>query len=250
MPERFVSDAEAICLNDSLAVRGAASATLPTMRRALLIVGKAPVPGRTKTRLVPPLSAEEAAELYRGFLLDSVSLGLDLGWERVSVVHPAGSGQVLVDLLPPGVTLVEQSGHGLGDALSSAFDRHLAEGFRRVVLIGSDNPTLPLEPIRQACAALDDHDLSIGPTVDGGYYLIGMRAAHLGVFSKIDWSTPRVYAQTLAQAQLLGLRAHTVREWYDVDDPPDLERLRVDLLSLPPGIAPNTRAALDRLSRT
>src|SRR5438552_13039814 len=96
--------------NDSQAIRSAASATLPTMRRALLIVGKAPVPGRTKTRLVPPLSAEEAAELYRGFLLDSVSLGLDLGWERVSVVHPAGSGPALADLLPAEVALVEQSG--------------------------------------------------------------------------------------------------------------------------------------------
>src|SRR5438045_1096854 len=114
------------------------------MRRALLIVGKAPLPGRTKTRLVPPLSPESAAELYRGFLLDCVSLGLDLRWERVSVVHPAGAHQVLADLLPPRVTLVEQSGHGLGDALSSAFDRILVEGFLKVVLLGSASTTLPL----------------------------------------------------------------------------------------------------------
>jgi len=220
------------------------------MRRALLIVGKAPVPGRTKTRLVPPLSPEEAAELYRGFLLDCVSLGLDLGWERVSVIHPAGSGDVLAALLPPRVLLVEQAGHGLGDALSSAFARHLGEGFQRVVLIGSDNPTLPLEPIREACTVLDEDDLSIGPTVDGGYYLIGMRAAHLGVFSQIEWSTSRVYVQTLAQAQVLGLRVRAVQEWYDVDEPPDLARLRGDLVSLPSDVAPNTRAALDRLSLT
>jgi rSAM/selenodomain-associated transferase 1 len=218
------------------------------MRRALLIVGKAPVPGRTKTRLVPPLSSEEAAELYRGFLLDSVSLGLDLGWERVSVVHPAGARQILADVLPSRVTLVEQSGHGLGDALSSAFERHLAAGFDRVVLIGSDNPTLPREPIRAACAALDEHDLSIGPTLDGGYYLIGMRAPHLGVFENVEWSTPRVYAQTVARAMQLGLRVHAVPAWYDVDEPQDLEQLRHDLLSLPPDVAPNTRAALDGLT--
>jgi rSAM/selenodomain-associated transferase 1 len=218
------------------------------MRRALLIVGKAPVPGRTKTRLVPPLSSEEAAELYRGFLLDSVSLGLDLGWERVSVVHPAGARQILADVLPSRVTLVEQSGHGLGDALSSAFERHLAAGFDRVVLIGSDNPTLPREPIREACAALDEHDLSIGPTLDGGYYLIGMRAPHLGVFENVEWSTPRVYGQTVARAAQLRLRVHAVPVWYDVDEPQDLERLRHDLLSLPPDVAPNTRAALDRLT--
>src|ERR1700687_2102729 len=102
------------------------------MRRALLIVGKAPLPGRTKTRLVPPLSPDEAADLYRAFLLDSVSGGLDLGWERVSAVPPAGARQPLADLLPPRVTLVEQAGHGLGAALASAFDRHLAEGFEEV----------------------------------------------------------------------------------------------------------------------
>ncbi len=220
------------------------------MRRALLIVGKAPVAGRTKTRLVPPLSSEEAADLYRGFLLDSVSLGLDLGWERVSVVHPAGSRQLLADVLPPRVTLVEQSGHGLGDALASAFDRHLAEGFSKVVLISSDNPTLPVEPIGDACAALDDCDMSIGPTADGGYYLIGLRAAHLGVFDGIAWSTPRVYAQTLSRALHLGLRVRAVQQWYDVDEPPDLDRLRRDLLSLPRGVAPNTRAMLERLSLT
>jgi len=217
------------------------------MRRALLIVGKAPVPGRTKTRLVPPLSPDEAADLYRGFLLDCVSLGLDLGWERVSVVHPAGSRQVLGELLLPRVTLVEQSGHGLGDALASAFDRHLAEGFSKVVLISSDNPSLPIEPIRDACAALDDHDMSIGPTADGGYYLIGLSAAHLGIFENIDWSTPRVYGQTLARARHLGLRVRAVQQWYDVDEPPDLDRLRRDLRSLPRAVAPNTRAMLERL---
>jgi rSAM/selenodomain-associated transferase 1 len=218
------------------------------VRRALLIVGKAPEPGRTKTRLVPPLSPNEAAELYRGFLLDCVSLGLALGWERVSVVHPAGSSQLLADFLPPAVTLFEQPGQGLGDALSSAFDRHLAEGFAKVVLIGSDNPTLPIEPIQEACAALDDHDLSIGPTTDGGYYLIGLRARHLGVFDAIDWSSPRVYAQTLARALDLGLRVHTVREWYDVDAPLDLARLRADLRAAPESVAPNTRAMLERLA--
>ena len=231
-------------------MRRVASATLPTMRRALLIVGKAPEPGQTKTRLVPPLTPDEATELYRGFLLDCVGLGLDLGWERVSVVHPAGSGQVLAELLPPRVTLVEQSGHGLRDALSSAFDRHFAEGFDRVVLIGSDNPTLPLEPICSACRTLDDHDLSIGPTIDGGWYLIGMRAAQLGVFENIDWSTPRVFAQTLARAHQLGLRVRAVQEWYDVDEPPDLERLQRDLCGLASTVAPHTRAALERLSLT
>src|SRR3982074_1071359 len=200
------------------------------MRRALLIVGKAPEPGRTKTRLIGPLlSPEDVAALSRGFLLDSVGFGLDLGWERVTVVHPTGGGPALTALLPPAVNLLEQRGRGLADALPHAFATHLAEGFDRVVLIGSDNPTLPRGLVEQACAALDGHDLSIGPSADGGYYLIGMRAPHLGVFDAIDWSTPRVYAQTLARAERLGLRVLSVTGWYDVDEPSDLERLHAEL---------------------
>jgi rSAM/selenodomain-associated transferase 1 len=223
-------------------------ATLPGMRRACVIVGKAPEPGQTKTRLVPPLTAEEAAELYRGFLLDAVHLGLSLDWERVSVVHPQGSRQALADLLPPEVCLVEQRGHGLFGALSYAFERHLAEGFREVVLIGSDNPTVPAGPVHEACAALADHDLTIGPSADGGYYLLGMRASHPGVLEHIDWSTARVYAQTLAQARRLSLRVHAVAEWYDVDEPADLERLQRDLSGQRLEVAAHTRAVLTRLT--
>jgi uncharacterized protein len=218
------------------------------MRRALLIVGKPPEPGFAKTRLVPPFSAEDAAALYRGFLLDSVGLGHDLGWERVTVVHPRGGGPALAALLPPWVCLLEQRDEGLSNALSQAFATHLAEGFGRVVLIGSDNPTLPSGFVEQACTALDTHDVSIGPSADGGYYLIGLRKPHLGLFEAIDWSTSRVYRQTLARAEQLGLRVRSVADWYDVDGPADLERLQRDLATSADSVAPNTRAALHRLA--
>jgi uncharacterized protein len=236
------------CPKDSLALCARGGVTLAAMRRALLIVGKAPRPGFTKTRLVPPLSAEDAAALYRGFLLDSVSLGLDLGWEQVTVVHPRGGERALAILLPAQVCLLEQQSQGLADALTHAFATHLAQGFERVVLIGSDNPTLPREVVEQACLALDTHDVSIGPSADGGYYLIAMRAAHLGLFEAIDWSTSRVYAQTLAQADGLDLRVCSLPEWYDVDEPSDLERLQRALVTSPQRVAPNTRAALQQLA--
>jgi uncharacterized protein len=220
------------------------------MRRALIVVGKAPVAGLAKTRLVPPLTALEAAELYRAFLLDAVELGLEVGCGRLSVVHPRGSAETLKNLLPAQVHLLEQRTDGLGHALAFAFDRHFEEGFERVVLIGSDNPTLPAEPVEQAFAALDNHDLSIGPSADGGYYLIGLRRAHLGVFDGIEWSSPRVYAQTLGQARRFGLRAHAVRQWYDVDTPADLERLQLDLGSSGDAVARHTRAAMRRLAET
>jgi uncharacterized protein len=214
------------------------------MRRALIVIAKAPEPGVTKTRLLPVLAPDQAAALYRAFLLDAIDLGLRLGWERTCAVHPRGAGPALKAILPRQVALLEQSAKGLGNALAFAFDQHFREGFERVVLIGSDNPTLPAEPIEQACAALDTHDVSIGPTSDGGYYLIGMRGPHLGLFDAIEWSTSRVTAQTLARAQQLGLRVHAVREWYDVDSPPDLDRLRRELSATPETIAPRTRAVL------
>jgi rSAM/selenodomain-associated transferase 1 len=199
------------------------------MRRALVIVGKAPDAGRAKTRLVPPLSPEQAAGLYRAFLLDAVDLGLALGWERLSVVHPHGSAEALRRFLPAAAELVEQPGRGIADALAHAFAFHFAAGFERVVLIGSDNPTLSRAPLEAAQRALQDSDVVIGPSADGGYYLLGMTAPHLRLFEDIDWSTRRVWAQTTARAAELGLRVSAVQRWYDVDEPADLERLRTEL---------------------
>jgi rSAM/selenodomain-associated transferase 1 len=220
------------------------------MRRAIIVIGKAPAPGAAKTRLVPPLTADEAAALYRGFLLDTVQLAQALGWEHTALVHPRGDGPFL-QALTARTALLEQPRTGIGDALAYAFERHFAVGCDSVVLIGSDNPTLPAAPIRAAQAALrTPEDLSIGPSADGGYYLIGMRRPYLALFDGIDWSTSRVYAQTLGRAGDLGLRVHAVEEWYDVDEPADLERLAAELERLPARVAPNTRAVLDRLRPT
>jgi len=219
------------------------------MRRALIVVGKAPVPGRTKTRLVPPLSNEDAARLSSAFLLDTLAIALSLGWEHTTLVHPRGQATQLRGLVEhEQVHLLEQPRDGLGEALAYAFEHHFAAGCERVTLIGSDNPTLPSEPIQNADAALQaDADVAIGPTVDGGYYLIGMRQPHPGVFERIDWSTSRVYAQTLARADELGLRVQQVAQWYDVDEPGDLARLERELSGGPASLAPNTRAALSTM---
>jgi uncharacterized protein len=215
------------------------------MRRALIVIGKAPIPGISKTRLVPPLSAEEAAAVYRGFLLDSLEMAASLGWERTSLIHPRGHAALLRGLRPSRIRLVEQPGQGLGQALAYAFAHHFEDRFDTVTLIGSDNPTLPPETVRTAEAALEaGSDVVLGPTIDGGYYLIGMRQPHLGLFEGIEWSTPRVYAQTLAQASRRNLRVHSVREWYDVDEPDDLDRLVRELESSPPSVAAHTRIAL------
>ena len=217
-----------------------------------MVVGKAPEPGRTKTRLVPPLTATEAADLYRAFLRDTLAFGLSLGWTQVSLVYPPSpdAANVLAQILPPGVALCPQRGRGLGAALTGAFSDYLAAGFQEVVLIGSDTPDLPADIVAQASRQLATADLTVGPSPDGGYYLIGMRRPHLGVFRDITWSTDRVYRETLARAAALGLRVAPLPEWPDVDRPDDLARLRADLAAAAPGVAPATRAALGIVRHT
>ena len=216
------------------------------MSRALVILGKAPQPGTTKTRLSPPLTLEQAARLYTAFLQDSVAMALSLGWDRTTLIYPShpAAERALRAFLPDEACLLPQPGEGLGAALAAAFQHHLAAGFERVVLIGSDNPTLPAEIVKAADEGLRDHDLVIGPAADGGYYLIAMTRPHFGIFDRITWSTDLVYRETLERARDLGLSVLSLPEWYDVDTVAELERLRDDLLVLPPAVAPATRALL------
>jgi len=217
-------------------------------QRALVIVGKAPRPGRSKTRLVPPLSPSDAAALAAAFLYDTAELGIGLGWERVTVVHPDVDDEAdrLGDLLPRGIRCQAQAGNGLGDALRGAFAAHFADGFVKVVLIDSDSPTLPRRLLDEACAALERHEVVLGPSADGGYYLLGLRKHQPALFDGIAWSTPRVLEQTVQRAA--GLSLKLLDEWYDVDEPADLFRLQADLLHQPAAVASRTRAALRRLA--
>jgi rSAM/selenodomain-associated transferase 1 len=216
------------------------------MSRALVVVGKVPRAGATKTRLTPPLSSEQAAALYRAFLQDTLAIALGLSWERVTLIYPPQpqAERELQAFLPAAVQLQPQPGSGLGAALADAFGSNLDAGFGRVVLIGSDNPTLPPALIRQAAVGLDTHDVVLGPSADGGYYLIGMARPHLGLFERITWSTSVVFAETLERAGELGLRVLELPEWYDIDTVAELQRLRDELAQLPPSTAPATRAAL------
>jgi uncharacterized protein len=218
--------------------------------RAIFLPAKAPRPGRTKTRLSPPLTLEQAADLYRAFLQDCVALALSAGSDRVTVRFPAedGADLELAALLPQAVRLQPEPVDDLGAILEGGFRRHLAEGFERVVVIGSDNPTLPLALVEAAWQGLDDHDVVIAPSADGGYCLLGMARYHPALFERITWSTEAVYRETIERARGQHLRVLTLPECYDVDTVAELDRLRADLAALPPGVAPATRKALAGLS--
>jgi len=219
------------------------------MRRAIFLPAKVPRPGHTKTRLTPALTPEGAAELYRALLMDCARLALDLAWERTAVCFQdePGAGAAMRELLPAGVELRPRAERELGPLLAGSFRDFFDEGFERVLVIGSDNPSVPAAVVEGALRGLDEHDLAIGPTTDGGYYLLGMSRFHPELFEGISWSTDRVYKETLERAREAGLDVLAAREWHDVDVIADVNRLRSELAHVPASVARATRAALAEL---
>jgi len=189
----------------------------------------------------------EAAALYEGLLGDTIDLVSGLrGIEMTVAVTPAAATGVVADLAPPGARMLAVEGADIGECLASATQRMLSEGFARVLALNSDGPTLPAACIEQAVELLRENDVVLGPAEDGGYYLIGLKEPQPELFRGISWSTEQVAAQTLERARTQGLTVARLPAWYDVDTPADLERLRAELATLPPGIAPRTRRLLAR----
>ena len=201
-------------------------------RCAIAVMAKAPTVGRVKTRLVPPLSPDEAAALGGCFLRDATA-NIALAGQGVPIdgfvaYAPAGSEALFHPVIEPGTGFVLADGspampagvEGFGRCLLHAAQGLLARGYAAVCLINSDSPTLPTALLVEAAAALalPGDRLVLGPADDGGYYLIGLKAAHAPLFRAIDWSTARVAGQTRAQADAIGLETVMLRSWFDVDD--------------------------------
>jgi rSAM/selenodomain-associated transferase 1 len=216
------------------------------MKRALVVVAKRPMPGETKTRLCPPLEPDQASELYRSFLLDTLDLmaGLD-GAKRMIAYTPRGAEGYFRQIAPHGFALITQEGENLGQRLSNVVDVCLNMGYAQVVVMNSDGPTLPAAHLQQAFELLDcpKVDVVLGPSDDGGYYLIGLKRSCPALF-QVAMSTPTVLRETLWRADELGLQAKCLPGWYDVDTPSDLQRLVRELPSLPYQVAVRTRQLL------
>jgi rSAM/selenodomain-associated transferase 1 len=214
------------------------------MKDALIVVAKEPVPGFTKTRLCPPFTPEEAAEFYRCLLRDTLALmaGVKTA-DQVIAYTPARARSYFEEIAPNGFRLVPQQGADLGQRLANALRHHLGLSYKRVVIMNSDGPTLPLSCLEEAFTGLDGADVTLGPGHDGGYYLIGMKQWYPELFQGISWSTESVIPQTLTICSRLGLTVHQLPEWYDVDLEADLDRLRQDLAE-DPALAPHTRGFL------
>jgi rSAM/selenodomain-associated transferase 1 len=194
------------------------------MNIAALIFAKYPEAGRVNTRLVPPLSHEQAANLHRAALAATCELARTLVAARiVLVVTPDDAVNRLVPELPVPVDIAWPQGDGsLGRRLARATTRALAEGAEGIVLLGADSPTVPEAYLREAVGALPAHDVVMGPSHDGGYYLLGLTASHVALFEDIDWGTGQVAAQTRARAAKAGLRVYELAPWHDIDRAEDL----------------------------
>ena len=197
--------------------------------RVLALFAKRPVPGRVKTRLSPPLSPGAAASLYEAMLLDVLdqharARGLDLAlW-----YDPPEAAEWFRRAAPGGYRQLPQRGADLPGRMRNLFRAHAAEGYTRMVLRGTDSPTLPAERIDQAFAALERGDLVLCPDRDGGYNLIGLRAPCDALFD-LEMSTGGVLEQTLARAREEDLRPLLLPPHHDVDTATDLELLRPEL---------------------
>jgi rSAM/selenodomain-associated transferase 1 len=213
--------------------RRVAAAAVPGARPrpgqiALAAMAKVPLAGVVKTRLSPPLTPEQAAELSRCFLVDRVEqLGeLPLS-DRLVAFTPREREPDLRGLLAPDIRLVPQVGADLGARMDRLLSDLLAEGYAGAIAVGTDTPTLPTAYLRQACEALRSAaaDLVLGPSHDGGYYLIGLGAPAPELFVNMPWSTAAVCAETLRRARVSGRRISVLPSWVDVDRVEDLAEL-------------------------
>lgn len=202
---------------------------MATAANALVIMAKAPEPGRVKTRLAPPLSLKEAAELAHALLVDQLENLKQLASSEVFVAYtPSEAIAFFEAMVPEGFSCFAQEGETLGERMSEAFRHLFAKGFKSVLLIGSDLPPIPLEFFEQAYDALErpDCDVVLGPSRDGGYYLVGMDRLVPEIFEGMIWSRDDVLARTLEKLDELGVKHELLPTWYDIDTPDDLARLQ------------------------
>lgn len=213
---------------------------------------KSPVPGDVKTRLIPFLTGSEAADLYKCFVSDILA----------NLFHKTQSAKMHLAYQPHSKAndlswleskntpeLYRQEGRSLGERLVHSFGVAFGKGFQRIVIIGSDSPTLPHAYIEQAFSALQDSDVVLGPAMDGGYYLIGLSRPCLKLFEDVSWSTDQIFERTARNAESLGYSLRVLPSHYDIDTIDDLMRLHEEL-NADGHQAPLTKKYLSQLLKT
>jgi rSAM/selenodomain-associated transferase 1 len=199
--------------------------------KKLGIFSKTPVPGEVKTGLVPPLTPDEACGLYKAFLVDLFDRVSKLKKLGVTVFHSGSDPAAIQRLVPDRYALVPQEGDTPGERLENAFRVLLHDAASFACVVGSDTPDLPLVYVKRAYVKLKHRDVVLGPTLDGGCYLIGLKKLVPGLFENVAWGGATVLFDTLRNVESEELSCALLPPWYDVDTPETLSLLRTMLLA-------------------
>src|SRR6201987_4374136 len=201
--------------------------------RVLVIMAKAPRAGAVKTRLTPSLPLQAVTAFYRCLLGDTLALARSLGGVEIAIMCPDSDVKELAPLASHGARVVAQKGKGLAAGLTSVF-AHFAEGHqRRIIAFNSDSPPLPRSVLEGAFETLAAHDAVVGPTYDGGYYLVGAKASPPTLFTGDGMGTSSALERLLSRARVLELSVGFADPFYDIDVADDLIRLAAELQRAP-----------------
>jgi len=216
---------------------------MTSRNRTLVIMAKAPRPGSVKTRLTGNLSPQQATALYACLLNDTIALAQALNPVETAILCPEADMDDLSRAVEASVPIVAQRGKGLAAGLASVFAHFIKSGSQRVIAFNSDSPHLPPSALERAFAVLESFDLVVGPTQDGGYYLVGAKASHPALFEDDRMSTASALETLMARARNRQLSIGLVDPFYDIDETSDLTRLAEEL-RIAPEKAPRTAAWL------
>jgi uncharacterized protein len=245
--------------------------------KKIAVFSKKPEPGKTKTRLIPNLSKDEAMELSESLLKDTITLINDISYidKKVMYASPPGSLEYFQTITQsavkePGKEKEEilqwqikiQEGKNLGDRFLNAMNNELTDdtsnsgnrssipyGNIKLIIIGSDSPAIPLKYIEEAFSILEKTDIVLGPAEDGGFYLIGVKKTWPDIFNSVRWSASYTLSDIIANLEKSSLNYIMLPQWYDIDEIKDLAKLNNDLKVIPDSYCKNTRKILNKLNK-
>jgi len=201
------------------------------MKKCLIIFAKEPKKGQVKTRLKKALSEGQCLELYKAFLKDIYMMANKVDADlRILAFEANHRKPEYLRKTFRGFSFYQQWGKDLGERMYHAFNFAKRKKATKTIIIGSDTPTLPPQYIRVAFNCLDQDDMVLGPSRDGGYYLIGLKKNHKDLYENVRWSSTKVLRETIRNAKRLRKKLFLLKPWYDIDEPKDLRRLQKELM--------------------
>jgi rSAM/selenodomain-associated transferase 1 len=193
------------------------------MKTCLIIFAKEPEHGRVKTRLIGHMDDNEVLELYKDFVRKTIELVKDVPSDETFLAYDSSGEASFIKSIKGGLSLFRQEGKDLGERMHNAFIYSGKRGNEATIIIGSDSPDMPPEFIKKGFDSLEKSDIVVGPSRDGGYYLVGLKQPDERIFKDVNWSSDKVFFETMNNIKNAGKVASLVDEWYDIDTIQDLE---------------------------